>query len=181
MNQLKHAKPIGILFLAAFPAFGIGQYLLGSDATLEKIVGASLIAINSMIVLAIGLLLSRTISNLHKAIGKFYLAGRLAESLLLFLMVFVSFDTIPYLSNEVLYQCAMLILGVVSIPMCWIFWKNSTLPSWISLWGVIGYTLFAIGFVLELMGLPLSMYFLVVGGFWELFFGIWLISKARES
>lgn len=177
MNQLKHAKTIGILFLAAFPAFGIGQYLLGSEATIEKIVGASLITINSMIVLAIGLLLSRTISKLHKTIGNLYFAGRLMEAILLFLMVFISFDIIPFLSKEVLYQCAMLILGMVSIHMCWIFWKNSTLPSWISLWGMIGYTLFAIGFILELMGVPLSMYFLVVGGFWELFFGIWVIAK----
>jgi hypothetical protein len=47
----------------------------------------------------------------------------------------------------------------------------------LAIWGLIGYTIFALGFLFELFGKLWSMYFLGLGGLWELFFGVRLIGK----
>jgi hypothetical protein len=71
----------------------------------------------------------------------------------------------------------MLILGLGSIPMCLGLYKYRISPSWLALWGVIGYTLFAFGFLMELFGKQWSMYLLIFGGLWETTFAFWLIIK----
>lgn len=177
MHKILHAKPIGILFLSAFLAFGIGQSLLGSQIPFERMTGILLVTLNSLIVITIGVLFNQTLKKHNKTISHIYLVTRILEGFLLFLMIF-SFDSLAInFPKEYFYYIAMLILGVGSVPMCWLLYKDKITPSWLSIWGMVGYAVFAFGFVLELFGNPWSMYFLMIGGLWEIFFGFWLIFK----
>ncbi|WP_062062886.1 DUF4386 domain-containing protein [Aquimarina longa] len=79
------------------------------------------------------------------------------------------------------YFIAMLVLGIGSIPMCYIFYKEKLAPKWLALWGVIGYAVLAFGFLMELFGKEWSMYLLILGGLWEITFAIWLVIKGRKN
>ncbi|HMP29042.1 MAG TPA: DUF4386 domain-containing protein, partial [Saprospiraceae bacterium] len=176
MNKIQYASSIGVLFLAAFPAFGVGQYLLESTITSERHIGSLLIVVNSLIVFAIGLLLYKTLAQHYKIVGIVYLITRSIESMLLSLMLLTMPIDVDIFSKPTLYHLAMLILGVGSLPMCLLIWKRDLVPPWLGMWGLLGYGIFAIGFLFELFGKPWSMYFLWLGGLWELFFGVWLIA-----
>ena len=75
---------------------------------------------------------------------------------------------------------AMLVLGIGSIPMCLALLKHKITPSWLAIWGVIGYAVFAFGFLMELFGKEWSMYLLAPGGLWEVTFAIWLIVRGSK-
>jgi hypothetical protein len=75
----------------------------------------------------------------------------------------------------------MLVLGLGSIPMCLTIYKKKIVPNWLGVWGTIGYTILAFGFLMEFFGKEWSMYLLILGGLWELTFGIWLILKDKKQ
>ena len=56
------------------------------------------------------------------------------------------------------------------------------MPRWLAMWGLVGYAVFLTGALLELLGvagigLPLS----ILGGLFEIVFGVWLIVKGFRS
>ena len=75
----------------------------------------------------------------------------------------------------------MLVLGIGSIPMCLTLLKHKIVPSWLAIWGVIGYAVFAFGFLTEMLGKEWSMYFLAPGGLWEVTFAVWLILRGNKN
>lgn len=170
---------IGILFLVAFIVFGFGEYYLNSQWISQKIIGSILITLNSIIVFAIGVLISAILIDYNKLVSRVYLVTRSIEALFLFLMIFSSFGVFKNIGNQIFYNIAMLTLGLGSIPMCWLLWKNKIIPSWLSIWGLIGYAIFSIGFLFVFVEISSNMLFLLPGGLWELFFGFWLIIKNR--
>ena len=85
------------------------------------------------------------------------------------------------ISDDYGYFLAMLVLGLGSIPMCLTLRKHTISPSWLSLWGVIGYAIFSFGFLMELFGRVWSIYLLIPGGLWEITFAIWLIIKGEPG
>ena len=46
---------------------------------------------------------------------------------------------------------------------------------------MIGYSVFAFGFLMEFFGKEWSMYLLALGGLWEITFAIWLIIKGGQN
>jgi hypothetical protein len=170
------ARSIGSFLLLAFFAFGFGQYFFESENTFEKYFGALLIILNAIIVLFIGILLKKTLRLYSLLIGNIYLITRTIEAIVLASIVLNLIPSIT-ISADYLYFISMLILGLGSIPMCLSFYNYKILPPWFALWGVIGYTLFAFGFLMELFGKPWSMYLLIFAGLWEIFFALWLIIK----
>ncbi|HRE76824.1 MAG TPA: DUF4386 domain-containing protein [Flavobacterium sp.] len=170
---------IGILFLVAFIVFGFGEYYLNSQWISQKIIGSILITLNSIIVFAIGVLISAILIDYNKLVSRVYLVTRSIEALFLFFMIFSSFGVFKNIGNQIFYNIAMLTLGLGSIPMCWLLWKNKIIPSWLSVWGLIGYTIFSIGSLFVFVEISNNILFLLPGGLWELFFGFWLIIKNR--
>nr|WP_315155712.1 DUF4386 domain-containing protein [uncultured Flavobacterium sp.] len=83
--------------------------------------------------------------------------------------------------EEHVYFLAMLILGLSSIPMCLILCKHNITPTWLVIWGVIGYAVFSFAFLMEFFCKQWSMYHLILAGFWELTFGKWLIIKGGQK
>ncbi|NQX84824.1 MAG: DUF4386 domain-containing protein [Flavobacteriaceae bacterium] len=179
-KQIYKARTIGILFLLAFLCYGVGRSLFESELFTQKHIGASLIIINSIMVLTIGNLLQKTIIKYNILTGNIYFFSRAIEAIALFSIVL---NLIPQIniSMDYGYFIAMLVLGIGSIPMCYIFHKYKLTPKWLALWGIIGYAVFAFGFLMELFGEKWSMYLLAPGGLWEITFAIWLILNRGKT
>jgi hypothetical protein len=171
-----NARTIGILFLLAFLAYGFGSQLFESANNSEKFAGALLIAANSVVVLLIGILLRKTLKRYNPLVGNIYLFTRIFEALALSSVIFLKVN----LSEDLGYILGMLVLGIGSIPMCLALHKHKIAPSWLAIWGAIGYALFAFGFLMELFGKAWSMYLLGLGGLWEVTFAIWLIVSENK-
>ncbi len=81
------------------------------------------------------------------------------------------------------YQIAMLILGVCSLMLCYLFFQSKLIPRWLSVWGFVGYALLLSSAILDLLnvidtvnGAGIVMYF--PGLLFELIvFPTWLIGK----
>lgn len=178
--QILHARTIGSFFLLVFLAYGFGRQFFEGETVVEKYIGCMLIITNSILVLLIGFLLRKSIRNCSELIGNIYLLTRIFEAIALASIVLNLIPTIS-ISYQHPYFIAMLVLGLGSIPMCLTFYRHKILPTWLALWGAIGYAIFAFGFFMELVGKEWSMYFLIVAGLWEITFGLWLIIQKRNK
>ena len=180
MYKIENSSFLGCLFLAAFPAFAIGQNLLeGDEVGGTKLTGAILISLNTLIVICIGFYLNKTLKKYNIRVGIVYFIARMIEGFLLICMMMSSLKVINFIQSSDFYNFAMLSLGLGSIPVCWLFFKKHMTPDWVALWGLTGYVLFSVGFILEIFAISWSMYFLIPGGLWELTFGIWLLIKGK--
>ena len=74
----------------------------------------------------------------------------------------------------------MLSLGIGSIPMCYVLYKNNLVANWIAIWGIIGYSLLSLGFLIEFFGTQWSNYLLIIGGLWEMTFAVRLIARVER-
>lgn len=175
-----NARTIGVLFLLAFFAYGIGSHFFGSTNSLEKYLGVLLVIANSVMVVFIGILLRKTLKLYNPLVGNIYLFTRIFEAIALVSIVVTLFPTAS-ISRDLGYNIGMLVLGIGSIPMCLMLYKHKIVPSWLAIWGVIGYAVFAFGFLMELFGKAWSMYLLGLGGLWEVFFAIWLIVRGSKN
>lgn len=176
-----------------------------SAKTPQYAVGAALMVLNSVIVAAIGVLLFPLLARYSRPIAGVYLGGRLVEAVVLVVGVGFLLSLIPLAAgsgaasaadatefatraasaldaNDVAYQIAMAALGFTSLFFCALLLRARLVPRFLAVWGVVGYAVFFVGAVLELLGatgwgLPLS----IVGGLFELVFGVWLIVKGFNS
>jgi|SRR5690606_32662469 len=178
--KIYNARTIGSFFLLAFIAYGVGRHLFESEILSEKYIGSVLIITNSLMVLFIGILLRKTLQQYSMLVGNIYFFTRVFESLALASIVLNLIPGIS-ISYDYGYFLAMLVLGLGSIPMCLMLYKQRITQSWLAIWGVIGYTVFSFGFLMELLGKPWSMYLLIPGGLWEITFAIWLIIKSGRE
>lgn len=179
-SKIFKARTIGSFFLLAFLAYGFGRYLFESTNNAEKYSGALLIIANSVMVLFIGILFRKTLNSYNSLVGNIYLYTRVFEALALASLVLNLFLK-GNISDDLGYFLAMLVLGLGSIPMCLTLQKHKIAPSWLAIWGAVGYALFSFGFLMELFGKEWSMYLLGPAGLWEITFAIWLIIKGRQS
>jgi hypothetical protein len=170
------ARIIGSFFILAFLAYGFGRHFFESPIFFEKYLGSLLIITNSIMVLFIGILFRRTVMEYNVLVANIYLFTRLIESVALASIVL---NLIPgiNISEDKGYFLAMLILGLGSIQMCWTLYTKEITPSWMAMWGLIGYAVFTFGFLMEFFGKEWSMYLLALGGLWEMTFAVWLIIK----
>jgi Domain of unknown function (DUF4386) len=178
--EIKNAKIIGSFFLLAFVAYGFGRYYFESNAIPTKYVGSILILLNSIMVLFIGILFRKTLKQYNATVGNIYLFSRIFEAIALASLVLNYFLKIN-ISDDFGYFLAMLVLGLGSIPMCFTLYKHQISPSWLALWGVIGYSIFAFGFLMELFGKEWSMYLVILAGLWEITFALWLITRKSKN
>jgi hypothetical protein len=174
------ARTIGSFFLLAFLAYGFGRYLFESTDNTEKYLGALLIITNSVMVLFIGILFRKTLNQYNSLVGNVYLYTRVFEALALASLVLTLFLK-GNISDDLGYFLAMLVLGLGSIPMCLTLHKHKITPSWLAIWGLVGYAIFSFGFLMELFGKEWSMNLIGLAGLWEITFAIWLIIYGGQS
>ena len=167
---------IGLLFLGAFLCYGIGRNLFESQNNSEQLTGSFLIIINSIFVIYIGIFLRKTIKSYHFLVANIYLFTRIIEAIALSSILVNLIPTVN-ISYDLGYHIAMFSLGVGSIPMCYVLYKNNIVVNWLAIWGIIGYSLLSLGFLMELFGNEWSMYLLIIGGLWEIIFAVRLIAR----
>ena len=75
------------------------------------------------------------------------------------------------------YHFGMASLGVASLMLCYTLYRAKLVPRFVAFWGLVGYAIILCGSVLEVMGFDLLSIHTIPGGLWELFIGVWLITK----
>src|SRR6478735_5191076 len=130
------AQIVGVLFLAGFLAYGVGNLIATdivrsddrSGSTALFVTGAALMLLNSAIVIGIGVLMFPILRAHNKAIAAGYLGTRIFEGV-------------------------VLAIGIGSLFFCALLLRTGLVPRWLAAWGFIGYACFAAGNLLELFGL----------------------------
>jgi hypothetical protein len=190
------ARVAGVLFLAAFVAYGVGTGMAtaaldstASVATGQLRIGAVLMLANSAFVAAIGVLLFPVVLPFHARVAYAYLAARIVEAVLLaagvlFLLLPTFVETgaadaasLSLAGNTAAYQAAMIALGLGSIPFWAVVYRLRLLPAWLALAGVAGYAIFAAGALLEIFGVRVGLYLAIPGGLFEIALALWLIAR----
>ncbi len=136
------------------------------------------------------------------AIG--YLAARIVDAVFIAVMVLFILLQIPLASeylkagasdasylqalstvfvqvNLYAYHIAMFTLGIAGLLLCYTFYRAKLVPSFVAVWGLVGYATILCGSVLEVLGFNLLSIHAIPGGLWELFIGVWLIAKGFSS
>ena len=176
ITRIYKDRIIGLLFLGAFLSYGIGRNLFESQNNSEQLTGSFLIIINSIFVIYIGIFLRKTIKSYNFLVANTYLFTRIIEAIALSSILMNLIPTVN-ISYDLGYHIAMFSLGVGSIPMCYVLYKNNIIVNWLAIWGIIGYSLLSLGFLMELFGNEWSMYLLIIGGLWEIIFAVRLIAR----
>ena len=171
MSNRTTGRIVGALFLAAFVCYGVGS------AVADHAAGAALMLLNSAVVATIGALVFRVLRPRHPMTAAIYLLARAIEAVLLAVGVVLLIWMGSVQGNELAYQIAMLILGVGSIPFCYVLLRDRIVPGWLAVWGMVGYAVFAVGALLELLGFPLGLALSIPGGLFEVALGLTLMAR----
>ncbi len=193
------ARIVGGLFLAAMLTYGVGSGLVdsvlnSSDPLMAVtnnratfITGTVLMALNSAVVIAIGVLMLPILRRYSRRVASQYLATRIIEGLMLGLGI-ASLLSIGRLQDPSLveaanavnfnaYQVAMAVLGLGSIGFTYLLYRTSLVPRPLALLGVVGYAFLMTGAVLELSGFGVGLMMSIPGGLFELALPFWLFKN----
>lgn len=203
---------IGALFVSAFFLYGIGFGLVtsvtGAPAYLAAIaahqltltLGGLLMVLNSVAVVALGVLFYPILAPHGQRTALAYLTARIVEGVLLAIGVLYLLMLLPLgqlgvdagevssrwatalgslltQSNTMAYQFAMLALGFASLFLCALLFRTRLIPRFLAAWGFGGYAIFMAGAIAEIFGLPIGVMLSIPGGLFELAVGLWLILK----
>jgi len=184
----------------------LGDYSLNAS---RFYLGAFAILFMSLGVVGIAILFYPILERHNRLIAIAYLCARVMECLLMSIGVLVYFLLLS-LSQESLaagaqssahlkslaalaiearysgYQLAMLILGLVSMLLCYLLYRTQLIPRWIAAIGLIGYALVFVSAPLDLLGVidttgAGGMLYLPGGVFEILLLPLWLIAKGFNS
>jgi hypothetical protein len=176
-HPIRYSGIIGTLMLLAFLAYGFGRELFDAELSWIKSLGAILILANSAIVLAIGILFRKTLSLYAPFVANLYLSTRIFEAVALGSIVL----DLQVVELDFGYFIGMVVLGLGSIPMCLTLFQAKLSPAWLALWGVVGYAIFAVSFLLQILAMDWSIYLLIPAALWEIVFAIWLIRRGKST
>lgn len=156
--------------------------------------------VHSVVTVTSAIVILPILKKFNQTLSNAYLGGALMENVLLSVGAVFAYLTLPlslqyveigtsapayyetlahllYKGNFYAYQVGMAIWGLGGLALTYILIQSRLVPRFLSVWGFAGYILHAAGAILELFGLPYSMYFLIVGGLFEITFSLWLIFK----
>ena len=179
MSDILRFRIIGLCILAAFPLFGVGQALLGTE---QHGLGPLMCFSNSVAVIMIGLLMLPIIATTAPRIGQAYLAARVAEGLLLGPSVMIVQSNFVGLtvSGGAFYQLGMIALGLGSLPMCIWLIRSKFIPTMLAALGFMGYLcLIAAMITAAYGGETVSMLLLLPGAAFEVMFGVILVLRSQ--
>jgi hypothetical protein len=188
------ARIIGVLFLAGFLAYGVGNLIATgivrsadrSGSTALFVTGATLMLLNSAFVIGIGVLILPILRPHNKAIATGYLGTRIFEGVVLAIgvvsLIVVTDSAAAIHANSVCYNIGEAALGIGSLFFCALLFRTGLVPRFLAVWGFIGYACIAGGTLLELFGVAgAGLVGATPGGLFELTFGIWLIARGFAS
>lgn len=215
-----YAKFAGALIIIGYLTYEIPEMMImqpiaeASDpleavaADLTRLmIGALIMAINSLAVVGISLFLYPVLKQHSESIALSYAGTRLFESIVLIggvvcllLLVplsqeYVQADagdaaslqalaTMVIYGDFLAYHIAMVGLAVGSLPFCYLLYQSRLVPRVISILGLIGYPALLMLMVAEIFAFDIqpSLYILYVpGGLFEIGLALWLIAKGFNS
>jgi hypothetical protein len=175
MSTKAIGRSVGALFLLAFVAYGVGNALVGSGTTE---VGALLMLVNSAVVVGIGVLAFPVLRPHGELTAHAYLAGRAVEAALLAVgVVFLLLPEPVPAGNHYSYQVAMMSVATAGVLFCRVLLRARLVPRWLAAWGGVGYAVFLLGAVLEVLGHGVGVALSVPGGLFEIALGVLLVAK----
>ncbi|MFJ6675486.1 DUF4386 domain-containing protein [Actinosynnema sp. NPDC091369] len=175
MSSRAIARSVGALFLVAFVAYGVGNALVDAGTTA---VGALLMLVNSAVVVGIGVLAFPVLRPHSELTAHAYLVGRAVEAALLAVgVVFLLLPAPIAAGNHYSYQVAMMSVATAGVLFCRVLLRARLVPRWLAAWGGIGYAVFLLGAVLEVLGHRVGVALSVPGGLFEVAFGVLLVVK----
>jgi hypothetical protein len=177
----------------AMPSGGAGDQMRMSA-------GALLMLINSAAVIGIGVLVFPVVRLQHEISAYAYLVTRVFEAammavgtLCLLLLIPLGREyadagaggesLLPALArvaqegNFYSYQIAMTGLGIGSVLFCRALLRARLVPRFMAIWGIVGYVIFAVGSMLEILGYGVGLALSVPGGLFEIALAVLLIAK----
>jgi hypothetical protein len=84
-------------------------------------------------------------------------------------------------AQQYAYQIGMSALGVSGLMLCYTLYRAKLAPGWLAVWGLVGYATIFVGMLSAVMGSGLGDLSSIPGGLWEVFVGVWLITKGFNS
>ncbi len=84
-------------------------------------------------------------------------------------------------ANYYSYQIGMAIWSFGGLMFCSILYQYKLIPRLMSVWGVVGYTVFLSGCILAIFGLDFGLIHTAPGALFEVFLSLWLIVKGFSS
>lgn len=174
----KTARIVGTLMLSAFFLYGIGSTLAMTAPPGPLLTtGVLLMLLNSVAVVAIGVLMLPVLRPGTPAVAGGYLAARIFEGVFLgagAVALLVGAANINFLG----YNIGMAGLCIGSLFFCVALYRSGFVPRFFAAWGFIGYGIFAAGCFLELAGVTgAGAVSTIPGGLFEVFFAIWLLAR----
>ena len=164
------------------------------------LIGAFLMLLNTVVDVGKGVLFFPILENHGKRTALVYLAAIVVQVVfldigVLFLLMLVPLGQIateagaawaPGLgsllteANTIAYNVGQATLSFGGIFLCLLLFRTRLIPQVLAALGIVGYMFHAAGSVAELFGLPLSLYLLIPGAFFEIGIAFWLIFKGFQ-
>lgn len=166
---------VGLCNLAAFPLFGGGQALLGSDLNW---LGLLMCFANSIAVISIGFLMRPVIATTAPRSGDIYRVARISEGLFLAVSVLAVQGSLLGLtaSSASFYQLAMIGLRLGSLPMCLWLIRSNFVPVILGALGFVGYLCLIAAMIASAKDSEtVSMALLLPGAIFEVILGVTLV------
>lgn len=162
--------------------------------------GSLLELINAMAVVGIAVLLFPILKKHNEAFALGYFGARIIESVLLTIsamgpLVLIAlsknyislgtakgsyFETTGKLlieAQSVLFQTAMIVLGLGSLLLCHVLYRSRLIPRLLSVIGFIGYAALLASGCLRILGQEIGSVLYVPGAIFEIVFPVWIIVK----
>jgi hypothetical protein len=206
MSTHSRGRVVGSLFLLAFAAYLTGSALVGSGTDLLPTVvdhqtqiaaGALLMLLNSGIVAGIGVTVLPVLKRHDEVAAYGYLVARTVEAVLLavgvvFVLLLLPLATeyaagadpalhalarVALEGNQFAYQIAMIAVGLGGLVFCRVLFRAVLVPRFLATWGLVGYAIFAVGALLEVLGYGVGLALSVPGGLFEVALGALLIAR----
>jgi len=163
--------------------FTIGLFLIFTNTVIVITIAISLFPIlkqyNEWV--AFSYLCTRIIEGIGLILGAMHLfsISAIAEIQLLTkdLTVLQYIVTIAIQNNFIAYQVAMAVLGLGSLPFCYLLYKQQLIPKELAILGLIGYSVLLVGTILELFGWPVGIWLSIPGGFFEVILAFYLLIR----
>ncbi|MER5324935.1 DUF4386 domain-containing protein [Streptosporangium roseum] len=194
-----------VVYIAGGALVGSGSGTTGAlsdvvDNQMGVSAGALLMLVNSAVVAGIGVLTFPVLKPHDEISAYAYLVGRTVEAVMLTVgIVFLlllgplaqeyadvgadSASVLPALGrvaqegNYYCYQIAMISVGAVGILFCRVLLRARLVPRFMAVWGLVGYAVFLVGAILEVLGYGVGVALSVPGGLFEVGLGVLLIVK----
>jgi hypothetical protein len=151
-----------------------------------------------------GVLMFPVLKPYNERIAIGYLAARIVDALFIAIMVLFILIQLPLGSEYVqaaasdtsslqaigavlaagskyAYEIGMSTLGVAGLMLCYTLYRAKLVPRILAVWGLAGYAIIFCGMISEIMGSGLGLASSIPGGLWELFIGVWLITKGFSA